>query len=82
MKSEINEDNLSIDMKPFAQQLQGATDTDYFYFFCPDCKNSQVTRILDYEIKEDSPDNPYNEQTKSKAARGFTILFHLFCEKM
>ncbi len=28
-------------------KLRGATDTDYFYFFCPKCAHRQIMRILE-----------------------------------
>jgi predicted nucleic-acid-binding Zn-ribbon protein len=62
-------------------KLQGATDTDYFYFFCPKCPNRYIMRILDYEVRHERPDNPYNEQFQLKAKRGFVLAFKLHCEK-
>jgi hypothetical protein len=62
-------------------KLQGATDTDYFYFFCPACEGKQIMRLLDYEVRQDTSENQYNEGLKSKAVKGFTIAFKLYCEK-
>ena len=62
-------------------KLQGGTDTDYFYFFCPVCEGKQIMRPLDYEVRQEQPDNPYNDQLKSKAVKGFTLAFKLHCEK-
>ncbi|NBQ68058.1 MAG: hypothetical protein EBU46_04165 [Nitrosomonadaceae bacterium] len=62
-------------------KLKGATDTDYFYFFCPVCEGKQIMRLLDYEVREEQPDNPYNDLLKSKAIKGFTLAFKLHCEK-
>lgn len=62
-------------------RLQGATDTDYFYFFCPNCEGKQIMRLLDYEVRQQQPDNHYNEQLKPKAIKGFTLAFQLHCEK-
>lgn len=62
-------------------KLKGATDTDYFYFFCPKCPESEILRVLDYEVRHEQAANPYNDQLKSKAAKGFTIALKLHCEK-
>ena len=62
-------------------KLQGATDTDYFYFFCPVCDGKQIMRPLDYEVREEQAGNPYDDQLKSKAVKGFTLAFKLHCEK-
>ncbi|HAN93204.1 MAG TPA: hypothetical protein DCQ33_14160 [Nitrospira sp.] len=62
-------------------KLQGATDTDYFYFFCPNCDGKKIMRLLDYQVSQEQPDNPYNEQLKSKAMKGFTLAFKVHCEK-
>ena len=62
--------------------LKGTTDiTDYFYFLCPKCKDNHVMRILEYEVKSFEDDNKYNEKFMKKAANGFTLAFHLYCEK-
>ncbi len=61
-------------------KLQGATDTDYFYFFCPTCDGKQIMRLLDYDVCQEQPDNPYNSQLKSKAEKSFTIAFKMHCE--
>lgn len=63
-------------------KLRGATDrTDNFYFFCPKCEGNQIMRLLDYRPYEKQLKNPYDEQLKSKAAKGFTLQFQLYCEK-
>lgn len=60
----------------------GATgETDYFYFFCPKCPDDEIVRILEYGIHAQEPENPYNEQCKSKAKSGFTLVFKVHCEK-
>jgi predicted RNA-binding Zn-ribbon protein involved in translation (DUF1610 family) len=62
-------------------KLKGATDTDYFYFLCPTCTGSEVMRVLDYEVRHEQPENPYNDQSPSKAQKGFTLAFKLHCDK-
>ena len=60
--------------------LTGSTDTDYFYFFCPQCPDKYIMRILEYEVRNETPDNPYNAEFKKKAKCGFTLVFKLYCE--
>ena len=62
-------------------KLQGATDTDYFYFFCPKCPDKHIMRILDCEIEEHEKENPYNEEFTKKAKKAFTLAFQIYCEK-
>lgn len=62
-------------------KLTGSTDTDYFYFFCPKCKGQQILRLLDYDVREELADNPYNDQLKSRAEKGFTLAVKIHCEK-
>jgi hypothetical protein len=62
-------------------KLKGTTDTDYFYFICPRCQDNQVMRILEYTIQEEMKENPYNNSFKKKAKNGFTLAFHIYCEK-
>jgi len=59
-------------------KLVGATDTDYFYFFCPKCGGSQMLQILDYEIVFDEPVE-YAPEIRPKAKRDFKIAFELHC---
>ena len=60
--------------------LTGATDTDYFYFFCPKCPDKHIMRVLEYGFREEADENPYNAYYKKKAKNGFTMAFKLFCE--
>ena len=63
-------------------RLRGSTDTDYFYFYCPDCEGAQIMRILDFgEHRPTSPDNKYNDCFEQKAEIGFTLVFKLYCEQ-
>lgn len=62
-------------------KLKGTTDTDYFYFLCPVCENQQVMRILEYTVHEVLKENPYNKSFEKKATEGFTLAFHIYCEK-
>jgi len=64
-------------------RLKGATgETDYFYLFCPSCDDDYILRILDYEVRDEQPRNPYDkhDEIESKAQRGFTLAFKLYCE--
>ena len=63
-------------------RLRGATgETDYFYFFCPNCVGDEVMRILEYGVRCQEKENPYNDSCDSKAHYGFTLAFKLYCEK-
>ncbi len=62
-------------------KLRGATDTDYFYFFCPRCPGKHILRVLEYAEHAQEPVNPYNEQLGRKAHGGFTLVFKLYCEQ-
>lgn len=59
-------------------RLTGTTDTDYFYFFCPDCGNRQVMRILDYGLHfEEGGAGQYPEEPKQPQT--FVIALKLYC---
>lgn len=60
--------------------LTGATDTDYFYFFCPKCPDKHIMRILEYGVRKKTLENPYNSEFKIKAKNGFILAFKLYCE--
>jgi len=63
-------------------KLVGATDTDYFYFFCPKCPDRQILRILEYGKHVFHSENEYNELIKGKKSKyGFTLAFKLYCQK-
>ena len=63
-------------------KLQGATDaTDYFYFFCPECPDREIMRILEYRGHAKEDINKYDAHCKSKAKYGFTLVFKIHCEK-
>ena len=59
--------------------LSSATDTDYFYFFCPKCLGKYIMRILEYDVREERPENPYNSEFKRKAETGSILVFRLYC---
>ena len=59
-------------------KLIGTTDTDYFYFFCPKCGDTQILQILDYAVTKDGPVEKYKEH-RPKARRDFQIAFELWC---
>jgi DNA-directed RNA polymerase subunit RPC12/RpoP len=60
--------------------LTGATDTDYFYFFCPKCPDKRIMRVLDYVVRSEESENPYNSECSKKAKHGFTLAFEVYCE--
>jgi hypothetical protein len=59
-------------------RLTGTTDTDYFYFFCPEGSDRHILRILDYDIRKHGPVE-YNPEAKPKQARDFVLAFKLYC---
>ena len=59
-------------------KLTGLTDTDYFYFFCPKCGDTQILQVLDFGILRDGPVELYKKE-RPKAKRDFTIAFELYC---
>ena len=59
-------------------KLTGLTDTDYFYFFCPKCGDTQILQVLDFGILKDGPVERYKKE-RPKAKRDFTIAFELYC---
>ena len=61
-------------------KLTGTTDTDYFYFFCPKCGNTQVLQILDFGIVKEEPAE-YAKDYRSKPKKDFIIAFELYCPK-
>ena len=61
-------------------RLSGTTDTDYFYFLCPTCRESQILQVLDFSVMEDGPVKEYEEH-RPKAKRDFRLAFELWCPK-
>ena len=61
--------------------LTGTTDTDYFYFLCPNCEGggSHIMRILDY-YKVDEQPFKYVE-LRPKGQCDFIMAFELYCPK-
>ncbi len=62
-------------------KLQGATDTDYFYFFCPKCPDEHILRILDYGVHAEEPEDWYKKHRSTPASRVFALVFKLYCEQ-
>lgn len=60
-------------------RLVGATDTDHFYFVCPDCAGSQMLRILEYYVIREEPVQ-YAAEHRSDAKRDFLLAFDLKCD--
>ena len=63
-----------------AGRLKGRTDTDYFHFFCPNCKDTTTLQILDYVVREDGPVR-HNKDVRKLARRDFSIAFELHCRE-
>lgn len=61
--------------------LTGTTDTDYFYFFCPKCRDRQILRILDYAVRLESPGGEHYPDEKPRQARDFVFTLKLYCPK-
>ena len=60
-------------------RLRGGTDTDYFYFLCPVCRDSTMLRILDYTVVSDGPVE-YAPELRRDANRDFILAFELKCK--
>jgi len=61
-------------------KLVGSTDTDYFYFFCPKCGDTQILQVLDFCIIREGKVE-YAKDVRPKAKKDFTIAFELYCPK-
>jgi hypothetical protein len=60
-------------------RVKGATTTDYFYFFCPNCEKQHLLRILDFQVLKEEKEFKYDEKPKPK--RTFTIAFEIYCSQ-
>jgi len=64
-------------------KLKGQTDSDYFYFKCPECKS--VLRVIDVGILSFSDEHPtckFVEQRHNKKLKKiFTVKLKLYCPK-
>ena len=60
--------------------LTGATDTDYFYFFCPVCRDTHILQILDYRVVDEGPVE-YAAKDRPKTRKDFTLAFEVYCPK-
>ncbi len=59
-------------------KLTGRTGrTDYFFFLCPDCKDGQVLRVLEYEFRNAAP--PIQRREKKTPKKYFNVALHLYC---
>jgi ribosomal protein S27AE len=63
-----------------AGSLTGATDTDYFYFFCPRCGPTHILQLLDFGTVIDRPAERYPE-IRPGAKRDFTLAFQVRCDR-
>lgn len=61
-------------------KLNDTTDTDYFYFFCPKCENTQIMQILDFGMMTEGPVE-YAKVDRHRVKKDFTIAFELYCQK-
>jgi predicted RNA-binding Zn-ribbon protein involved in translation (DUF1610 family) len=59
-------------------RLVGTTDTDYFYFFCPQCGDRHVMRVLDYDVRHEGPVQAYPDVSPQQV-RDFILVFKLYC---
>jgi len=70
----------SLDTEPISGgKLTGTTDTDYFYFLCPNCEGGgkQVLRILNYGTLPET-DFRYKD-IEPIAEKAFQFAFELYC---
>src|SRR5262245_55112361 len=61
-------------------RLIGATDTDYFYFQCPECSGGEILQILDFKTIEDGPVD-YAPELRKNSRRDFILGLELFCRQ-
>jgi len=63
-------------------RLVGSTDTDYFYFHCPRCGDSEVLQIADFKVIKDGPvEYARGREERKQVKRDFIIAFELHCLK-
>jgi len=60
-------------------KLTGATDTDYFYFFCPKCSSRHIMRILEYGVHEEGHGGERYPEERPKQQSDFTLVFKIYC---
>ena len=61
-------------------QLVGTTDSDYFYFFCPRCKDRHIMRVLDYGVHYGGTGGEQYPDERPKQTRDFVLAFKLYCK--
>ena len=59
-------------------RLTGATDTDYFHFFCPTCPDNERVRLLDCTFVRSDLDY---DDTAGALKRSFILAFEFVCRK-
>ena len=72
-------------------KLIGKTDTDYFYFLCPQCPDQYIMRVLDaIQLDNLKPEHQqqftkqlesYNSKCQSNAKSHIAISFKIHCEE-
>ena len=63
-----------------AGKVRGATDTDYFYFFCQHCPGEEMLQVPDFKFTKDGPVE-YAPEERPGAKRDFIIAFSLSCHQ-
>jgi hypothetical protein len=60
-------------------KLTGTTDTDNFYFFCPQCGDRHIMRVIEHGYHEGPvPANAYPDE-RPKQAQDFVLVLKLYC---
>ena len=67
-------------MKEERSQVTGAADTDYYYFFCPNCGDDEILRLLDCRVLLDGPVE-YTRELRPKAKKEFINSYERYCPK-
>jgi hypothetical protein len=61
-------------------KLTGTTDnTDYFYFFCPQCDDRHIMRILDHTYRDGPVAVAAYPNVRPRQVEDFVLVFKLYC---